>query len=126
MGFETNFLEQMKISHPHSRILANEFYQTLIRDKHHIHMNSTKWLTLTDFVKHLGRSGKCMVEETERGWYITLNQTPWDHSEQTRREIENHSYDMEKKKLREIATKHSNDLNLVKSADLSKMIKINP
>ena len=35
-------------------------------------MNSTKWLTLTEFVKHLGRSGQCKVEETEKGWFITL------------------------------------------------------
>ena len=35
-------------------------------------MNSTKWLTLTEFVKHLGRTGQCKVEETEKGWFITL------------------------------------------------------
>ena len=35
-------------------------------------MNSTKWLTLTEFVKYLGREGKCKVEETPKGWYITL------------------------------------------------------
>ncbi len=37
-------------------------------------MNSTKWLTLTDFVKYLGREGKCKVEETPKGWFITLIQ----------------------------------------------------
>lgn len=35
-------------------------------------MNSTRWLTLTEFVKHLGRTGQCKVEETEKGWFITL------------------------------------------------------
>ena len=35
-------------------------------------MNSTIWLTLTDFVKHLGRKGFCKVEETPKGWFITL------------------------------------------------------
>lgn len=35
-------------------------------------MNSTKWLTLTEFVKYLGRTGLCKVEETEKGWFITL------------------------------------------------------
>lgn len=34
-------------------------------------MNSTEWATLTDFVKHLGRTGKCKVEETQKGWFIT-------------------------------------------------------
>lgn len=33
-------------------------------------MNSTRWVTLTEFVKHLGRSGICKVDETEKGWFI--------------------------------------------------------
>jgi Domain of Kin17 curved DNA-binding protein. len=43
----------------------------MIQDKHHIHMNATKWTTLSDFVQYLGKTGKCVVEETERGWYVT-------------------------------------------------------
>jgi hypothetical protein len=35
-------------------------------------MNSTKWYTLSEFVKYLGRSGQAKVEETEKGWFITL------------------------------------------------------
>jgi len=70
--FENHFLEQLKISHRFSRINANEFYQEVIKDKYHIHMNSTRWLTLTDFVKHLGSSRKCNIEETNTGWYIKL------------------------------------------------------
>lgn len=34
-------------------------------------MNSTEWATLTEFVKYLGRTGKCKVEETPKGWFIT-------------------------------------------------------
>lgn len=34
-------------------------------------MNSTQWATLTEFVKYLGREGKCKVEETPKGWFIT-------------------------------------------------------
>ena len=33
-------------------------------------MNSTRWVTLTEFVKHLGRSGMARVDETEKGWFI--------------------------------------------------------
>lgn len=47
-------------------------YNEFIADRNHVHMNSTIWLTLTDFVKYLGREGKCKVEETEKGWFITL------------------------------------------------------
>ncbi|KAG7199211.1 hypothetical protein KM043_018082 [Ampulex compressa] len=41
------------------------------RDRGHVHMNSTIWLTLTGFVKWLGRTGQCVVDETEKGWFIT-------------------------------------------------------
>ena len=34
-------------------------------------MNATKWVTLTGFIQYLGKSGKCTVDETEKGWYIT-------------------------------------------------------
>lgn len=33
-------------------------------------MNATRWVTLTEFVKHLGRSGIARVDETEKGWFI--------------------------------------------------------
>lgn len=36
-------------------------------------MNSTQWATLTEFVKYLGKTGKCKVEETPKGWFITYN-----------------------------------------------------
>ena len=49
---------------------ANQVYQEYISDKSHLHMNSTRWVTLTEFVKHLGRSGIAKVDETEKGWFI--------------------------------------------------------
>ena len=33
-------------------------------------MNATRWVTLTEFVKHLGRTGVAHVDETEKGWFI--------------------------------------------------------
>lgn len=69
--FETSFLEHMKRSHRFSRIAATVVYNEYINDRHHVHMNSTEWATLTEFVKHLGRTGKCKVEETPKGWFIT-------------------------------------------------------
>nr|GMC96011.1 DNA/RNA-binding protein KIN17-like [Ipomoea batatas] len=69
--FEDLFLEHMKRSHRFSRVAATVVYNEYIADRHHVHMNSTQWATLTDFVKHLGRAGKCKVEETPKGWFIT-------------------------------------------------------
>lgn len=69
--FESDFMEHMKRSHRFSRIAATVVYNEYISDRHHIHMNSTQWATLTEFVKYLGRTGKCKVEETPKGWFIT-------------------------------------------------------
>ncbi|KAL3815228.1 hypothetical protein ACJIZ3_016496 [Penstemon smallii] len=69
--FESTFLEHMKRSHRFSRIAATVVYNEYINDRHHVHMNSTEWATLTEFVKYLGRTGKCKVEETPKGWFIT-------------------------------------------------------
>jgi len=33
-------------------------------------MNATRFLSLTEFAKHLGRTGVCHVDETEKGWFI--------------------------------------------------------
>lgn len=38
----------------HNNIVYNEY----ISHREHVHMNSTKWETLTDFTKWLGREGK--------------------------------------------------------------------
>lgn len=69
--FEQNFLDLMKRSHRFSRVAATVVYNEFINDRHHVHMNSTQWATLTEFVKHLGRTGKCKVDETPKGWFIT-------------------------------------------------------
>ena len=43
-------------------------YNEYINDRTHVHMNSTKWLTLTDFVKYLGRIGACVRAIETVGW----------------------------------------------------------
>ncbi|CRH01249.1 DNA/RNA-binding protein KIN17, putative [Plasmodium relictum] len=68
--FEKEFMRLMKTRFCRTRILANTVYTNLISDKTHIHMNATVWVTLTDFVLYLGKTGKCKIEHTERGWYL--------------------------------------------------------
>lgn len=53
------------------RVHANQVYQEYIADRNHVHMNGTQWETLTDFVKWLGRENLCVVDETEKGWFIS-------------------------------------------------------
>lgn len=69
--FEKAFTDILRRQYPEKRVHANVVYQQYIGDKEHVHMNSTCWVTLTSFVKHLGRSGQCDIDETEKGWYIT-------------------------------------------------------
>lgn len=68
--FEACYLEHLRLRHANTLVNANNVYQQLIRDKTHVHMNATMWATLSDFVQYLGRTGKCQVQETERGWYV--------------------------------------------------------
>ena len=69
--FEDGYLYLLKRCHGTKRVFANGIYQDYIHERDHIHMNSTKWLTLTEFIQHLGRTGKCVVDQTEKGWYVT-------------------------------------------------------
>lgn len=42
----------------------------MCRDKDHIHMNATAWSSLAGLCKFLGKEGKCVVEETDKGWFV--------------------------------------------------------
>uniref|UniRef100_A0A7E4VI60 C2H2-type domain-containing protein n=1 Tax=Panagrellus redivivus TaxID=6233 RepID=A0A7E4VI60_PANRE len=68
--FESTFMRILRHTYSTKRIRANEVYQEVIKDKGHVHMNSTVWHTLTGFVQYLGSSGKCKIDQTEKGWYI--------------------------------------------------------
>ncbi|KAK4543163.1 hypothetical protein LTR36_005941 [Oleoguttula mirabilis] len=65
--FKRDFLHLLKTAHGEKKVHMNNFYQEYIRDKEHVHMNSTKWPSLTEFAKYLGREGVCRVEEGDRG-----------------------------------------------------------
>ncbi|XP_053996647.1 DNA/RNA-binding protein KIN17 [Hylaeus anthracinus] len=69
--FSQGYLNLLKRQFGTRRVPANRVYQEYISDRGHIHMNATIWVTLTAFVKWLGRSGQCVVDETEKGWYVT-------------------------------------------------------
>ena len=45
---------------------VNYFYQEYILNKQHIYMNATKWASLTESAKYLGRPGICRVDEDEK------------------------------------------------------------
>ncbi|XP_044132674.1 DNA/RNA-binding protein KIN17 isoform X1 [Bufo gargarizans] len=68
--FRNEFLELLKRRFGTKRVHNNIVYNEYISHREHIHMNATKWETLTDFTKWLGREGLCKVDETPKGWYV--------------------------------------------------------
>jgi DNA/RNA-binding protein KIN17 len=64
--FQRDFISLLRTAHNEKFISANKFYNEYIRDKEHVHMNATKWASLTEFVKHLGREGIVNVKEDEK------------------------------------------------------------
>ncbi|XP_040169623.1 DNA/RNA-binding protein KIN17 [Anopheles arabiensis] len=69
--FLTGYLQILRRQFGTKRVAANKVYQEYIADRHHLHMNATKWHSLSDFVKYLGRNGHCVADETDKGWFIT-------------------------------------------------------
>lgn len=49
--FERTFLDILKRKYCQKKIAANKVYVDMISNKNHVHMNSTKWTTLTGFVE---------------------------------------------------------------------------
>lgn len=71
--FEADFMELMRRSHPRARVAAKNVYNEFIADKYHIHMNSTKWFTLTEFVKYLGKTGIPPMQVTVASLHLSCN-----------------------------------------------------
>lgn len=63
--FLSDFIKLLRTGHGEKKINVNHFYQEYISNKEHIHMNATRWASLTEFAKYLGREGICRVEEAE-------------------------------------------------------------
>ena len=68
--FQRDFIQLLRTSHNTKPVHINHFYQQYIADKQHVHMNATRWPSLTEFAKHLGREGICRVEDNEKGLHI--------------------------------------------------------
>ena len=55
--FMNDYLELLKRRFGTKRVNCNVVYQEYIAFREHVHMNSTQWETLTEFIKWLGREG---------------------------------------------------------------------
>jgi len=90
--FQSEFVKMWSRRFGTKRVRANTVYQEYIQHKEHLHMNATRWVTLTEFVKHLGRSGIAHVDETEKGWWIAwIDNSPKALSKRAREETKERS-----------------------------------
>lgn len=69
--FQRDFLLLLRTAHGEKKVHINHFYQEYIANKEHVHMNSTRWPSLTEFAKHLGREGLCRVEDLDKGLHVS-------------------------------------------------------
>lgn len=69
--FQRDFLQLLRTAHGEKKVHMNHFYQEYISNKEHVHMNATRWPSLTEFAKHLGREGICRVEDNEKGLHVS-------------------------------------------------------
>ncbi|CAB3387852.1 Hypothetical predicted protein [Cloeon dipterum] len=104
--FYDGYMDILRRQYGTKRVLANKVYQDYIADKTHVHMNATRWVTLTGFVKFLGRAGHCIVDETEKGWFITwIDRNPDTLAKQERRDKKKRMDKDDEEKLMEFVEK---------------------
>ena len=97
--FENGFINLLSRRWRSKTVNANIVYNEFIHDKEHVHMNSTKWDSLTSFARYLGQTGKCTVEESERG--LMLRWIDPDVKKQQRKErklIQSKANEIERKR----------------------------
>ncbi|KAG0374650.1 hypothetical protein BGX24_010127 [Mortierella sp. AD032] len=68
--FQKDFMKLLSTRYGTRRVNANLVYQEFISDRTHLHMNSTKWATLSEFTMYLGKEGLAIVDETPKGWFM--------------------------------------------------------
>ncbi|KAH8751276.1 domain of Kin17 curved DNA-binding protein-domain-containing protein [Diaporthe sp. PMI_573] len=75
--FKSDFLNLLHLNHLEKSVQVLRFYQAYISNRDHVHLNVTRWDSLTDFTKWLGQEGLCQVEEKNDGIYIAwINTSP--------------------------------------------------
>jgi hypothetical protein len=84
--FQYEFVSLLRTRHSTNRVRANAVYNEFIQDKDHVHMNATRWVTLSGFVGTIGKAGIARVDEDEKGelWIQWVDNTPKTLAKQVR------------------------------------------
>jgi DNA/RNA-binding protein KIN17 len=65
--FQEQFIEALRDLSKGDWITAQEVYKYIVADNNHVHMNATRWTTLTEFLDHLEKSGILHKRSGEKG-----------------------------------------------------------
>jgi len=103
-AFHRGFMDILRKRFGTTMVKANNVYQEYIKDKTHVHMNGTRWTTLTGYVMWLGREGICRVEDRggEEGWFISYVDQEVLERARRAREMEQEKLDDEERTMRAI------------------------
>lgn len=63
--FEEDFVRLLRITHGEKLIGFNKFYQEYIKDKDHVHLNATRWKSISGLARHLQNNKKCRIVELD-------------------------------------------------------------
>lgn len=76
--FQYEFILLLRTRHNTQRVRANAVYNEYIQDRDHVHMNATRWVTLSGFIGTLGKAGIVRVDEDEDGhlWIQWVDNRP--------------------------------------------------
>lgn len=69
--FMQGFLYILKTRYRTKKVLANTIFQEYIKERDHVHMNGTRWTSLTEFAQWLGEHGIVETDDSERGILVT-------------------------------------------------------
>lgn len=96
-SFRKEFLLVLRRRFGTNMVAANTVYQEYIKDRDHLHMNATKWTTLSEFVREMGREGLCIVQDREDGWWLSYIDRAAAERERMAREIDRRRLDEEQR-----------------------------
>lgn len=65
--FKKEFLSVLKTRYRDKEVLANTVYISVISNKYHQHMNSTRWISVRGFLEEIKQDGYIELKDTDNG-----------------------------------------------------------
>lgn len=111
-AFKNTFLDVLRRMFPNREVAANVVYIQVIKDKNHVHMNSTIWESLHGFCNHLYNHGIIDMRMTERGPIIKYKgKESQDLQKENIEKQSNIEFERENKIIQEILNNQSQQEN---------------